>query len=140
MLSCQNKVKDSKMKEWTFGTFQGLLKSLNIQLPTFEIPTLTIRSKKAQVPIIQGGMGVGISLSSLSSAVAGNGGVGVIAANGIGLIEPDYFKDGRAANIRGFRNEIRKAKSQTSGIIGVNIMVALEDFHELLSDCHRRTC
>ena len=121
------------MKEWTFSKFQGLVKSLKIQHPSFEMPKLTIRSKTTQMPIIQGGMGVGISLSSLSSAVAENGGVGVIAANGIGLIEPDYFKDGRSANIRGFRNEIRKARAKTSGIIGVNIMVALEDFNELLN-------
>ncbi len=121
------------MKEWTFSKFQGLVKSLKIQHPSFEMPKLTIRSKTTRMPIIQGGMGVGISLSSLSSAVAENGGVGVIAANGIGLIEPDYFKDGRSANIRGFRNEIRKARAKTSGIIGVNIMVALEDFNELLN-------
>ena len=120
------------MKEWTFSKFQTLVKSLKIQFPSFEIPKLTIRSKTAQLPIIQGGMGVGISLSSLSSAVAENGGVGVIAANGIGMIEPDYFKDGRSANIRGLRHEIRKAKEKTSGLIGVNIMVALEDFQELL--------
>ncbi len=121
------------MKEWTFSKFQGLVKSLKIQHPSFEMPKLTIRSKTTRMPIIQGGMGVGISLSSLSSAVAENGGVGVIAANGIGLIEPDYFKDGRSANIRGFRNEIQKARAKTSGIIGVNIMVALEDFNELLN-------
>lgn len=121
------------MKEWTFSKFQGLVKSLKIQLPSFEMPSLTIGSKKAQLPIIQGGMGVGISLSSLSSAVAESGGVGVIAANGIGLLEPDYFKDGRAANIRAFRNEIRKAREKTAGVIGVNIMMALEDFHELLN-------
>ncbi|NCB01548.1 MAG: nitronate monooxygenase [Spirochaetia bacterium] len=96
------------------------------------MPKLIIRSKTAEVPIIQGGMGVGISLSSLSSAVAGNGGVGVIAANGIGMIDPNYFKDGRAANIRSFRKEIREARRKTSGVIGVNIMVALEDFQELL--------
>ncbi len=121
------------MKEWTYNKFQTLVKSLKIQFPSFEIPKLTIRSKTAQVPIVQGGMGVGISLSSLASAVAENGGVGVIAANGIGMIEPDYFKDGRAANIRGFRKEIRKAREKTSGIIGVNIMLALEDFNELLT-------
>ena len=121
------------MKEWTYTKFQTLVKSLKIQFPSFEIPKLTIRSKTAQLPIIQGGMGVGISLSSLASSVAQNGGIGVIAANGIGMIEPDYFKDGRAANMRGFRKEIRKAREKTSGIIGVNIMLALEDFSELLN-------
>lgn len=120
------------MKEWTFKKFQSLITSLHIQLPSFEMPILSIGNKKAKLPIVQGGMGVGISLSSLSSAVAENGGVGVIAANGIGLLEPDYFKDGRKANIRALQKEIRKAKAQTSKIVGVNIMLALEDFQELL--------
>ncbi|MDA3951871.1 MAG: nitronate monooxygenase [Spirochaeta sp.] len=95
-------------------------------------PSLRIGELIASVPIIQGGMGVGISLSRLASAVANAGGIGVIAANGIGLLEPDYYKDGRAANLRAFRREIRAAREQTDGIIGVNIMVAVNDFHELL--------
>lgn len=120
------------MKEWTFENFQKLIASLKIKLPFGDLPPLKLGNKTAPVAIVQGGMGVGISLSSLSSAVANQGGVGIIAANGIGMIEPDYFKDGRAANIRGLRNEIRKAKAQSDGIIGVNIMVALEDFQELM--------
>ncbi|WP_422477421.1 NAD(P)H-dependent flavin oxidoreductase [Pleomorphochaeta sp. DL1XJH-081] len=120
------------MKEFTFENFQRLIASLKIKLPLFDLPRLTIGNKVASSAIVQGGMGVGISLSSLSSAVANQGGVGMIAANGIGMIEPDYFKDGRAANIRGLRNEIRKAKARSKGIIGVNIMVALQDFDELL--------
>lgn len=96
------------------------------------MPRLSIGSKKTAMPIVQGGMGVAVSLSSLSSAVSNQGGIGVIAANGIGMIEPNYFKDGRAANIRALRSEIRKAKASSSGPIGVNIMVALEDFHQLL--------
>ncbi len=97
------------------------------------MPMLQIGDKLADVPIIQGGMGVAVSLSSLSSAVAETGGVGIIAANGVGMIEPDYFKDGRAANIRALRSEIRKARATTKGLIGVNIMVALQDFYELLT-------
>ncbi len=120
------------MNGLTLENFQKLLASLKIKLPSFSLPKLTIGDKSAPLAIVQGGMGVGISLSSLSSAVANHGGVGVIAANGIGMIDPDYFKDGRAANIRALRSEIRKAKAQTKGIIGVNIMVALQDFQELL--------
>ena len=56
----------------------------------FKMPKLTIGNRSASLPIIQGGMGVGISLSGLASAVAVQGGIGVIAANGIGMIEPDY--------------------------------------------------
>lgn len=95
-------------------------------------PALRIGDLEVSVPIVQGGMGVGISLSGLASAVAEAGGVGVIAANGIGLLERDYYKDGRAANLRAFRREIREARRRTDGVIGVNIMVAVNDFHELL--------
>ncbi|MBK5201393.1 MAG: nitronate monooxygenase [Spirochaetaceae bacterium] len=93
---------------------------------------LQIGNHIAKTPIVQGGMGVGISLSSLASAVANNGGIGVIAANGIGLLEKDYYKDGLNAGLNAFRKEIRKARELTKGIIGVNIMVALKDFHEML--------
>jgi nitronate monooxygenase len=98
----------------------------------FKMPKMNIGNRTLSLPIIQGGMGVGISLSKLASAVASQGGMGVIAANGIGMIEPDYYADGRAANIRALRSEIRKARSMTSGLIGINIMVAAKDFQQLL--------
>lgn len=120
------------MKDFTFEHFQHVLSSLKIKLPSFDIPKLTIGNKLSRFAIVQGGMGVGISLSSLSSAVAQQGGIGVIAANGIGMIEPDYFKDGRAANIKAMRSEIKKAREKSRGLIGVNIMVALQDFQALL--------
>lgn len=103
-----------------------------LKLPKINIPSLSFGDLKAQIPIIQGGMGVGISLSGLASAVAGEGGIGVIAANAIGMIEPDYFKNGIEANKRALRKEIRKAREKSEGIIGVNIMVALNDFSEML--------
>lgn len=98
----------------------------------FKMPKLTIGKRTASLPVVQGGMGVGISLSGLAAAVAAQGGIGVIAANGIGMIEPDYFADGRAANVRALRSEIRRARAKTSGLIGVNIMVAANDFFQLL--------
>ncbi len=101
----------------------------------FRMPKLTIGRRTVPLPIVQGGMGVGISLSGLASAVALRGGVGVIAANGIGMIEPDYFSDGRAANVRAMRSELRKARASTGGLIGVNIMVAANDFQQLLDVC-----
>ena len=58
----------------------------------YELPELKIGELVAKVPIVQGGMGVGISLSSLAGAVALNGGVGVISGVEIGFNEPDYFK------------------------------------------------
>lgn len=102
------------------------------KLPNLKMPELKIGDIKARIPIIQGGMGVGISLSKLSSAVANEGGIGVIAANAIGMIEPDYFKNGVEANMRALRKEIRKARSLSDGVIGVNIMIALNDFQNML--------
>ncbi|NIA29970.1 MAG: nitronate monooxygenase [Actinobacteria bacterium] len=96
------------------------------------MPSLEIGNLKIKLPIIQGGMGVGISLSGLASAVASQGGVGVIASVGISMIRSDVQTSYRKANIIGLVDEIRKAKSQTDGIIGVNIMVALTDFENLL--------
>ena len=60
-----------------------------------KIPKLRIGDLEAHIPIIQGGMGVGISLSGLASAVANEGGIGVIAAAGIGMCEPDFSKHSR---------------------------------------------
>jgi len=85
-----------------------------------------------QLPIIQGGMGIGISMSGLASAVANEGGVGVIAVAGIGMREPDYARDFIEANIRALKTEIRKAKQMTDGILGVNIMVALTNFADMV--------
>ncbi len=77
-------------------------------------------------------MGVGISLSGLASAVANEGGIGVIAANAIGMLDPDYYASHKDANAIALRKEVRKAKEMSSGIIGVNIMVAVNDFYALL--------
>ena len=105
----------------------------SIKLPKVKMPPLKIGNLTAKIPIVQGGMGVGISLSGLASAVSRAGGIGVIAANAIGMIEPDYFKNGVKANKRALRKEIRKAKEKgDNGIIGVNIMVALNDYHEMM--------
>jgi len=97
-----------------------------------KLPALQIGHLKAEVPVIQGGMGVGISLSGLASAVAIAGGIGVIATAGLAMYEPDQFADLKKANKRVLQEEIKKAKKATDGIIGVNIMVALSDFDELV--------
>lgn len=96
------------------------------------IPSLRIGELQAKIPIVQGGMSVGISLSGLASAVANEGGIGVIGAAGIGMLEPDFSTNFKEANKRALRKEIRKARKMTKGIIGVNLMVALSDFDELL--------
>jgi len=97
-----------------------------------EMPKLRIGDLVAKIPIIQGGMGVGISLSKLASAVANEGGIGIIATAGIGKIDPDYKNSYHQANKRALVKEIRKARAQTKGIIGVNIMMANADLKELL--------
>ncbi len=97
-----------------------------------KIPKLRIGDLEVNIPIIQGGMGVGISLSGLASAVANAGGIGIIATAGIGMLEPDFATNFTETNKRILRKEIRKAKKMTKGIIGVNIMVALSDFYDIL--------
>jgi nitronate monooxygenase len=92
---------------------------------------LRIGDIEVKLPIIQGGMGVAISLSGLASAVANEGGIGIISAAAIGMNEPDYLKNSREANKRALQKEIRKTRSLTKGVIGVNIMMALTD-HEAL--------
>jgi nitronate monooxygenase len=93
---------------------------------------LKIGDMVARLPIIQGGMGVGVSLSGLAGAVAENGGIGVIAAAGIGMLKKDGSSDFLQANLSALRSEIRKAREKTKGLIGVNIMVALTNFSEIV--------
>ena len=97
-----------------------------------KMPTLRIGALEADIPIVQGAMGVGISLSNLVSAVANAGGIGVIATPGIGQFEPDWDANPSKANKRALQKEIRKTKAKTGGIIGVNVMVALSDFDDLV--------
>lgn len=93
--------------------------------------SLNIGGLTVKLPIIQGGMGVGVSLSGLASAVANEGGVGVISVAAIGMMESDFSTNYIEANIRALRNEIRKARQLTKGIIGVNIMVAQSNFSDM---------
>lgn len=81
-------------------------------------PQLKIGHMMPKVPIMQGGMGVGISLSKLASAVANAGGIGIISGTGISIDE--------------MRMHIRKAKEKirNTGYIGVNVLFAMNDFAE----------
>ncbi len=97
-----------------------------------KMPALRIGALEVEIPIVQGGMGVGISLSNLTSAVANAGGIGVIATPGIGQFESDWDANPSKANKRALQREIRKTKAKTNGIIGVNVMVALSDFDDLV--------
>jgi nitronate monooxygenase len=93
---------------------------------------LNIGGLTIKVPIIQGGMGVGISMSRLASAVANQGGVGVISAAGLGIVHRNAALGYLESNMEGLRTEIRKAKEKTRGIIGVNVMVAMTNFSDLV--------
>jgi nitronate monooxygenase len=97
-----------------------------------KMPELKIGHLISRLPIVQGGMGVGISMSGLASAVANAGGIGVIAGAMAGITEKDVSTNGIEANCRALSREIRKAREKTRGIIGVNIMVALTHFAEMV--------
>jgi len=113
-----------------------VFKSTSKETVNLKLKPLTIDNLTARVPIIQGGMGIGISMSSLASAVANAGGVGVISAAQVGFREPDFESDNDAANLRGLRKEIQKAKSiSPTGILGVNIMTATNNYAEQVRVC-----
>ena len=86
----------------------------------------------ANPPIVQGGMWVRISRAGLASAVANEGGVGVIAAVGLGDFEHQPCTRYATINADALRRELRAARERTTGIIGVNIMVALTDYASLV--------
>lgn len=97
---------------------------------------LVIGNLTPKIPIIQGGMGVGISLHKLAAAVAREGGIGVISAAQPGFREPDFYTNTFEANMRALANEIKLAKEQSNGgIIGVNIMVAVTHYEEFVKCC-----
>ena len=95
-------------------------------------PELKIGEFTARVPIIQGGMGVGISLSGLAAATANEGGIGVISSVGLGLLEKVDRTNYRKNNLICLRKEIRKAKAMSDGVIGLNVMVAVSDYDDIV--------
>lgn len=96
-----------------------------------EIKPLVIGSLKARIPVIQGGMGVGISLSGLAGSVALAGGIGVLSAAQIGYRRPEWDEDPLGANLRAIAEETEKAKKTAKGgIVGINIMVATKYYEK----------
>ena len=96
-----------------------------------EIPKLQIGSISANIPIVQGGMGVRVSLSSLASAVANQDGIGTISSIGLGDIKAsakEYERISREALV----NEIRKARTMTDGHLAVNFMGVLSNSDDLI--------
>lgn len=101
-----------------------MIKMGNSLLKPLKIGELT-----ARIPVVQGGMGVGVSLSGLAGAVAACGGVGVISTAQIGYRDKDFDIDPIGCNLRAIGEEINKAREK-GGIIGVNIMVATKKYEE----------
>ena len=90
---------------------------------------LKIGNLVAKHPVIQGGMRVGVSLSSLAGAVAKAGGIGIISTAQIGFKDQDFGKNPMAANLRAIHSELKKAREKApQGILGFNIMVATKEY------------
>lgn len=96
-----------------------------------KIEPLVIGDLTARVPVMQGGMGVGVSLSGLAGAVAAEGGIGIISTAQIGYRDPNFDLEPIACNLRAIQTEIDKARQiAKGGIVGVNIMVATQKYEE----------
>jgi NAD(P)H-dependent flavin oxidoreductase YrpB (nitropropane dioxygenase family) len=96
---------------------------------------LKIGNLTTKLPIIQGGMGVGISLSSLAGAVAAQGGIGVISTAQIGFNEPDFEKHPLESNLKMIGEHIKRARNLApKGILGVNIMVATQNYAQYVKE------
>lgn len=98
---------------------------------------IKIGDKKSKYPIIQGGMGVGVSMHKLAGNVSKEGGIGIISTADIGYKEEDFNKNPMKANLRAIGKEIEKARAIAGSdkILGVNIMVALSNYKEIVSQC-----
>ena len=100
------------------------------------IEGLKIGDKCSKYPIIQGGMGVGVSLHRLAGTVSREGGIGVLSAADIGYLEPDFETNPKEANMRATKTEIEKARkiAGPDKIIAANIMVAMTDYAGLVKE------
>lgn len=96
---------------------------------------LKIGKKYTKLPLIQGGMGIGISLGGLAGAVAAEGGAGVISAAQIGFREPDFDEEPFTANLRAIHKEVEKARALSKeGVIGMNIMTAMNGYESYVRE------
>ncbi len=71
---------------------------------------IKLGDKKSKYPIIQGGMGVGVSMHKLAGTVSKEGGIGIISTADIGYQEEDFNKNPMIANLRAIGKEIKKSK------------------------------
>lgn len=98
---------------------------------------IKLGNKESKYPIIQGGMGVGVSLHKLAGTVSKEGGIGIISTADIGYKEEDFEKNPNEANMRAIGKEIKLARkiAGEDKILGVNIMVALKNYAEIVKEC-----
>lgn len=98
---------------------------------------IKLGTKKSEYPIIQGGMGVGVSMHRLAGNVSKEGGIGIISTADIGYQEEDFNKNPITANLRAIGKEIKLAReiAGEDKILGVNIMVALKNYKEIVEEC-----
>ena len=90
----------------------------------------------SKYPIMQGGMGVGVSLHKLAGNVAKEGGIGIISTADIGYQNPEFEKNPMKANLKAIKTEFEQArKIAPKGIIGANIMVAMNNYAEIVKEC-----
>lgn len=91
---------------------------------------VTIGRRTLSIPILQGGMGVGVSLDRLAGAVAACGGMGTISTAACGYGYPDYDKDPNGVNLRALDRQVRRAreKARGAGLVAINAMVATSQF------------
>lgn len=98
---------------------------------------IKIGDKESKYPIIQGGMGVGVSLHNLAGTVSKEGGIGVISVADIGYKEDDFNTNPMKANLRAIGKEIKLAReiAGEDKILAVNIMVAMSEYANLVKEC-----
>lgn len=98
---------------------------------------IKLGNKQSKYPIIQGGMGVGVSMHNLAGTVSKEGGIGIISTADIGYLEEDFTKNPMKANLRAIGKEIKKAReiAGKDKILGVNVMVALKNYAEIVKEC-----
>lgn len=98
---------------------------------------IKLGDKESKYPIIQGGMGVGVSLHKLAGNVSKEGGIGVISTADIGYKEEDFNTNPLQANLRAIGKEIRKAReiAGEDKILAVNVMVALKNYADIVKEC-----
>ena len=91
---------------------------------------VTIGDKTLPLPILQGGMGVGVSLDGLAGTVAACGGMGTISTAMCGFAEPDFETNPFEANLRALARQVRRAKEMANGagLVAVNAMVATTQY------------